>query len=355
MRSAEAEDLMILRMGAFLRETSGLHPLWVGAYMLALLHQLGTGPLPADVAECARIMRLPRDEDGVVKAVLHRFFSEQPDRTWLNPKYEGLRRDWLKHIARLKNRAEAANEARWKTHEAEARNNPYGLHKDIHKDSIGIAQGHPQGLLVVQVPEIPNLSSNKLEGRMTRRRVHTGNADQLSPNPSPVPGPSEPPPASPAASIEAKTKRKPQNRPVDAPEQARKHNGSTGGEKAAGRPKPSRNSPGKKALSDPPKPKKTPDPRFGPFRKEFFAFWRANHPDGLNHAWGREDGNALNRLLRANPHLGLDGYKRLLVSRARSDADLVNLSLAPASWMHRLTEFADGPWKARKKAGAPST
>lgn len=82
--------------------------------------------------------------------------------------------------------------------------------------------------------------------------------------------------------------------------------------------------------------KRQPDERHTPFRSEIETSYQ-----GGGFAWDASEAKALSNLLGANPKLTLEGFRRLMGHRARSEA--VNLAQRPRAWLERITDYANGP------------
>ncbi len=352
----KVNEVMPLDIVRFMADTVHMDAEQTGAYLLAFATQWNVGPLPNSLAICARIMRLSGpNSEKTVHTLLRRYFHQLPDGTWINLSNQARRLEAELQAKRFSERAQKANSVRWQGHVAkytrktpsrtpqEVLENYQGVLRDSllesNKESILQSSWIPYGVPENLVLEVQNPSSSlRSEGRKRGRALKPGNLDGKPVAQLPA-----------AAQQKAKTRRTPLKSTSEASAKVRPSIPPTSGKKTSPARHPSRNPPGKSARPNPQKPVRTPDPRFAPFRKEFFRFWAANHPDGPNHPWGVEDGASLNRLLKANPQLSLRGFQVLLKNRATSSPELVNISQAPFRWLHLLPEFGDGPWKARKK------
>ena len=98
-------------IGDYATHTAHLEPLEDLAYRRLLdLYYLREGPLPSDIQECARLVRL-RSHVEVVEAVLKEFFLEYPS-GWINERCDAELSRMLEKQAKAKASAEASVNAR---------------------------------------------------------------------------------------------------------------------------------------------------------------------------------------------------------------------------------------------------
>ena len=343
---------MPLDIVRFMADTVHMDAEQTGAYLLAFATQWNVGPLPNSHAMCARIMRLfgPKAEE-TVRLILQRYFHQLPDGSWINLSNQARRLEAESQAKRFSERAIKANKVRWQGHVAKYPRKPpaktpqealasyQGVFLESNKDSILESSRSPYGVpenlvLEVQTPSSSLRSEGRERGRVLKPGSSAGKSSPKLPS---------------GDQAKAKTRRTRPKSPSEPPKRSRSTIAPTPGEKSPATPESSRNPAEKNGRPDPQKPDRASDPRFAPFRREFFRFWGENHPDGPNHPWGVEDGRSLNRLLKANPQLSLHGFQQLLKNRAASSPELVNISQAPFRWLHLLPEFGKGPWKLRSK------
>lgn len=81
-----------------------------------------------------------------------------------------------------------------------------------------------------------------------------------------------------------------------------------------------------------------PDPRHGSFRECLQDHWQAHNAIPL--PWDESEKRTLRLLLRANPGLTAEAFRRCLANRALSE---VNLAQRPREWLASITNFAAGP------------
>lgn len=371
----DAEEYMPLFIGRYLRDTAELDSLQSGAYLHALMYQWNRGPIPSDIDDCVRLMKIAhQDARSIAASILTRYFVHQTNGTWLNVRCEVLKLDAIARAIRFSKRAVVANERRWQGHTRkypERRNSRIlGAGGNLEMLSILESKKDQSEKLLLQSPSkkesfmdsqmqntsnthvIPVLLQNQKQSLSSSLRSEGRNAGVAGVRVETRPDSASQPSAgiSPAPDGKAKAKRTPSKSPSGAPKKTPAANRVSPAKKTAGRPKPSPDPAPKKQAANPKKLSRPPDPRFAPFRKEFYRYWRDNHSSGITHPWGARDGAALNRLLKANPHLRLAEFARLLHYRSDSAPELVNVSLAPERWLGTLTEFADGPWKSRKSS-----
>jgi hypothetical protein len=81
--------------------------------------------------------------------------------------------------------------------------------------------------------------------------------------------------------------------------------------------------------------------RHAEFKALIFAEWKVWGNPLETPPWDVTEGTQLSMMLRANPQLGLEGMRRLLQHRGRSEN--VNLAARPSKWLRSITDFAKGP------------
>jgi hypothetical protein len=81
--------------------------------------------------------------------------------------------------------------------------------------------------------------------------------------------------------------------------------------------------------------------RHAEFKALIFAEWKVWGNPLETPPWDVTEGTQLSMMLRANPQLGLEGMRRLLQHRGRSEK--VNLAARPSKWLRSITDFAKGP------------
>jgi len=81
------------------------------------------------------------------------------------------------------------------------------------------------------------------------------------------------------------------------------------------------------------------DSRFTPFREEIELYWKIKNP-GVEMPWDGSEAKRLNELLKASPGLTLNGLRKMLANRERSD---VAQSRRPREWIANVVDYASGP------------
>jgi uncharacterized protein YdaU (DUF1376 family) len=336
----KVNEVMPLDIPRYVSDTISLDSTLSGAYLHALMYQWSVGMLPNDANECSRIMRLyGQSATDQASFILKRFFVQQEDGRWMNLRNRAIRGEVETQAKRYSDRGRKANEVRWSGHTAKwPKKSPTGILKrdgnfdeGVLMESSRHPQAHPQAVpVVLELGEnlSPSLrSGGRAAAPLDRPRKSSGPADRG---------------AKAAFSTSGKAKTK-QNRPEkaqDVPEGSRTGNRAMQGEKRAGRPNSSRNLGEKKGMPDPEKQNRTTDPRFGSFRKEYFAFWKALHPNGINPPWGPLDGAALNVLFKRAPGLTVAQFTQMLSNRVDSEA---NPSQPAREWLADVVKYAHGP------------
>ena len=81
------------------------------------------------------------------------------------------------------------------------------------------------------------------------------------------------------------------------------------------------------------------DDRHHPIREEIAAFYRREN--GLEPPWTGQHGQALKRLLDANPSWPVEVWLRCVRNRFASEG--INPAADPIGWLKRLPDYARGP------------
>lgn len=301
-----------------------------GSYMQAILYHWAYGPLPADLEEVCRIMKIdmgdassitqasPKHPFSIALALLKKFFVQGDDGTWVQPSNQRIKEEWSGKRRVFNERAKKAAEARWKE-------------KRTKKDASSIPQAMPE----VMLEECP---------------VSVSLPVSASTNPPVVPPPSAggaPPAARPNGSeAEANKEKKP-----SSPRRSRKGGGVGNGSKLEAARARTLGFEGKKPHPMLAKhPAKTPDRRTDAFKSEIVDCYcdmngldKDKQEDRYKVPWGRLADRALKGMLDASS-ISMGDLRRCLEHRAISvGAGEFSPSTLPESWVRKLPGFLAVP------------
>ena len=114
---APKTPLMVLDAELFIRETQSLNDCNHIAYTCSVMHQWIHGSMPADLDECARIMRLhDADRLATAHALLRRFFRQRTDGTWAHLGTQERRSASRAKSSSYSERGMKGNAKRWAGH-----------------------------------------------------------------------------------------------------------------------------------------------------------------------------------------------------------------------------------------------
>lgn len=295
-----------------------------GSYLQAILYHWKYGPLPADLEQVCRIMKIdighassialasPKHPFSIALALLKKYFVQNEDGTWTQTSNQRIKDEWTGRRRVYNERAKKAAAARWANHVKKG-------------DASSIAQA-----LLEECPvSIPLSTSTNTSPPSGPPQVGDEKAAR---NGATV--------EANGAEVEAKKEEKP-----TGPRRDRKGGGVGNGSKLAAARARTQGLQAKKThpmlAKNPPKP---PDPRKQPFKAEIFRWYAdVNGRDPEHTPWGSPGDRALDAMLDATS-IRIGDLQTCLKHRAQSiGAGEYSPSLMPGAWLRKLPSFLSLP------------
>ena len=171
-----------------------------GSYLQAVLYHWKYGPLPADLEQVCRIMKIdlgdassipqasPKHPLSIALAILKKYFVANSDGTWSQPTNQRIKDDWQGKRLVYNERAKKAAEARWKNRgpKKDASSIPQALLEDMLEEcpvsvSLPLEQIQPLTSFGVSAggadpanTKMPEAEANKEENRKPPRSAREG-------------------------------------------------------------------------------------------------------------------------------------------------------------------------------------